>query len=290
MPCLSLYAKMPYVVTQQHESLSVNHKVVALFPLKLAAGTPSLPPSLPHQENTQGSTSLLIRRIRWLRCFLGTDSRGSLPPSFPPPLPPLRVETLLSLGVRDIQLRVKGASPEALDAQVAKAAQACRAAGGRLWVNDFWQAAVRHNTYGVHLGQEDLEAGGGEALRAIALAGLRLGVSTHSYLELARATAVRPSYISLGPVFETSSKKVAFSPRGAVLVRAWRALVDVPLIAIGGISLETAPEVKRFWCFYLLFFFSFHAGTRCYYNPWNVPLIVAVKTWSRRCGGFLARA
>ncbi|CBN80294.1 Thiamine monophosphate synthase [Ectocarpus siliculosus] len=160
------------------------------------------------------------------------------------------VEKLLSLGVRDIQLRVKGASPEALDAEVARAAQACRdsaagagGGGGRLWVNDFWRAAVRHGAYGVHLGQEDLEAGGGEALSAISKAGLRLGLSTHSYLELARATAVRPSYISLGPVFETTSKKVAFSPRGAVLVGAWRALVDVPLIAIGGISLERAPEV-----------------------------------------------
>ena len=165
-----------------------------------------------------------------------------------------RVEKLLSLGVRDIQLRVKGASPEALDAEVARAAQACRdsasatgaeeGGGGRLWVNDFWQAAVKHGAYGVHLGQEDLEAGGREALAAISAAGLRLGLSTHSYLELARATAVRPSYISLGPVFETTSKKVAFSPRGAGLVSAWRALVDVPLIAIGGISLERAPEVR----------------------------------------------
>ncbi|CAM9348651.1 unnamed protein product, partial [Hapterophycus canaliculatus] len=50
------------------------------------------------------------------------------------------VEKLLSLGVRDIQLRVKGASPETLDAEVARAAQACRESktGGRLWVNDFW--------------------------------------------------------------------------------------------------------------------------------------------------------
>lgn len=114
-------------------------------------------------------------------------------------------------------------------------------------MNDFWREAVKHGAYGVHLGQEDLEAGGGEALKAIAKAGLRLGISTHSYLELARATAVRPSYISIGPVFETRSKKLAFSPRGAGSVKAWRALVhaDVPLIAIGGISLETAPEVSE---------------------------------------------
>ncbi len=150
---------------------------------------------------------------------------------------------------------MKGASPEALDAEVERAARACRnsavggdssrggGGGGRLWVNDFWRAAIKHGAYGVHLGQEDLEAGGGEALAAISAAGLRLGLSTHSYAELARATAVRPSYISLGPVFATTSKKVAFSPRGAGLVGTWRALVDVPLIAIGGISLERAPEV-----------------------------------------------
>lgn len=150
----------------------------------------------------------------------------------------------MSLGVRDIQLRIKGASADVRDAEVKRAAQACRAADGRLWVNDFWQVAVKHDAYGVHLGQEDLEAGGGEAIRAICSAGLRLGISTHSYLELARATAVRPSYIALGPVFETSSKKVSFSPRGAALVETWRALVDVPLVAIGGITLDTAPEVS----------------------------------------------
>lgn len=154
-----------------------------------------------------------------------------------------RVERLLSLGVRDVQLRIKGANPDELDAEVARAERACRASGGRLWVNDFWRAAIKHGTYGVHLGQEDLRAVSGEALREISEAGLRLGVSTHSYLELARALAVRPSYISLGPVFETRSKNVAFSPRGAELVRVWKALVDVPLVAIGGIGIETAPEV-----------------------------------------------
>lgn len=158
-----------------------------------------------------------------------------------------RVKRLLALGVRDIQLRLKGASPEALDAEIRAAAEACRASNSRLWVNDFWREAIKHGSYGVHLGQEDLEVGGGEALKAIASAGLRLGVSTHSYLELARATAVRPSYVSLGPVFETNSKKVAFSPRGPGMVKTWRSLVDsdVPLIAIGGISIETVPEVSH---------------------------------------------
>lgn len=170
-----------------------------------------------------------------------------------------RVKKLLLHGVRDIQLRLKGVSPEDVDSEVKEAAAACREMGSRLWVNDFWKAAVIHGCYGVHLGQEDLEAGGGKALEAIAAAGLRLGVSTHSYLELARATAIRPSYISLGPVFETTSKDVAFSPRGAGLVRDWRSLIDpdVPLVAIGGISLETAPEVN----------FSLH-GLFCFTAVW----------------------
>ena len=58
---------------------------------------------------------------------------------------------------------------------------------------------------------------------------------------------------------------MAFSPRGAVLVRAWRALVDVPLIAIGGINLETAPEVNEpsvFLCFCFCFIPGVGTGSR----------------------------
>ncbi|MCS5960483.1 thiamine phosphate synthase [Klebsiella pneumoniae subsp. pneumoniae] len=51
----------------------------------------------------------------------------------------------------------------------------------RLFINDYWQLAIKHQAYGVHLGQEDLET---TDLSAIRQAGLRLGVSTHDDMEI----------------------------------------------------------------------------------------------------------
>jgi thiamine-phosphate diphosphorylase len=76
---------------------------------------------------------------------------------------------------------------------------------------------------------------------------IALGISTHSYGELAAALAVKPSYISMGPVFGTSSKKVAFDPQGPAIVAKWRQLIppEIPFMAIGGISdAKTARSVK----------------------------------------------
>jgi thiamine-phosphate diphosphorylase len=109
----------------------------------------------------------------------------------------------------------------------------------RLWINDYWREAVAAGCFGVHLGQEDLlqciQEGGLSILKANKLA---LGVSTHSFGELAVALGVQPSYISLGPIYATSSKKVDFAPQGLAVVHKWRQLIpsDVPLVVIGGIS------------------------------------------------------
>lgn len=164
------------------------------------------------------------------------------------------VRRLLALGVTDIQLRVKDRPLAEIDAEVGAAAAACREAGGRLWVNDYWALAVKHGAYGVHIGQEDLDAllleqgEGGQGqqassspLAAVRDAGVRLGISTHTFEELGRAVALRPSYISLGPIYPTASKQVRFGPQGPPRIGQWRRLVDVPLVVIGGISLETAP-------------------------------------------------
>ncbi len=163
------------------------------------------------------------------------------------------VDRLLGHGVKDIQLRIKDKPMAAIDADVGQAARACRAAGGRLWVNDYWALAVKHGAYGVHIGQEDLDAllqqqsggqeegGASSPLAAVRAAGVRLGISTHSFEELARAVALRPSYISLGPIYPTASKQVNFGPQGPKRIAQWRRLVACPLVVIGGISLETAP-------------------------------------------------
>jgi len=152
-------------------------------------------------------------------------------------------------GVKDIQFRIKDDSlnDEQVLELVRECQALCREAGIRLWINDYWEAAIEAGCFGVHLGQEDLyrcvRAGGIEALRQN---GLALGISTHSYGELAAALGAEPSYISLGPVFKTGSKTVNFRPQGLDTVRRWRGLLPpgTPLVAIGGIGdVETAARV-----------------------------------------------
>lgn len=161
------------------------------------------------------------------------------------------IERLVSTpGVTDVQLRFKDTSDRAtILNRIRRAQTLCRSGGVRLWINDHWEAAVEAgDCFGVHLGQEDLaacaDAGGLDLMHS---AGLALGVSTHSYSELATALGVRPSYVSLGPVFSTSSKDVKFDPQGLETVRRWRGLIPpgVPLVAIGGIGdAETARAVR----------------------------------------------
>jgi hydroxymethylpyrimidine kinase/phosphomethylpyrimidine kinase/thiamine-phosphate diphosphorylase len=147
---------------------------------------------------------------------------------------------ILPLGVKMAQLRVKNLQGAALEEEIRQATNLARAHGTRLFINDYWQLAIKHGAYGVHLGQEDLATADSAALEA---SGLRLGVSTHSYAEAARAQSLRPSYLALGPIFPTKLKSMKFAPQGVETLRIWRQLLSCPLVAIGGITLESAPEI-----------------------------------------------
>jgi hydroxymethylpyrimidine kinase/phosphomethylpyrimidine kinase/thiamine-phosphate diphosphorylase len=152
------------------------------------------------------------------------------------------IERLLPLGITTIQLRVKDKSPAETEAEIARAVTLSRRHNARLFINDYWQLAIKHGAYGVHLGQEDLDTADLGAIRA---AGLRLGVSNHSYHELARAHGLRPSYMALGPIFPTTTKVMKFADQGIEQLRLWCSLLkpDYTLCAIGGINRERAAAV-----------------------------------------------
>ncbi len=148
---------------------------------------------------------------------------------------------LLELGVNTLQLRVKKVEPDELDALIQEACRLGNAFGCRLFINDYWQLAIKHHAYGVHLGQEDLLTAD---LAAIRENGLRLGVSSHCYFEIATALGLAPSYIAYGPVYETFLKQMPFCPRGIKSLHYWVSLLDdYPMVAIGGISEARMPEV-----------------------------------------------
>jgi len=151
------------------------------------------------------------------------------------------IERLLEAGVRTIQLRIKNKRDSEVEADIVAAIALGRRYNARLFINDYWQLAVKHRAWGVHLGQEDLETADLSAIRA---AGLRLGVSTHDDMEIDIALAARPSCIALGHVFPTQTKQMPSAPQGlAQLARHIERLADYPTVAIGGISLERVPEV-----------------------------------------------
>lgn len=151
------------------------------------------------------------------------------------------IERLLAAGVRTIQLRIKDLPEEAVEEDIAAAVALGKRYRARLFINDYWRLAIKYDAYGVHLGQEDLDIAD---LDAIYRAGLRLGLSTHDDVELDRALVERPSYIALGHVFPTQTKEMPSSPQGlAELRRHVARLSGISTVAIGGISLQKAPEV-----------------------------------------------
>lgn len=154
---------------------------------------------------------------------------------------------LLNAGAEIIQLRIKSASltPE-IDRSIGQATRmASDFPGSQLFINDYWQAAITHGAYGIHLGQEDLLTAD---LAAIQAAGLRLGVSSHAFWEVARAVSVTPSTIACGPVFPTRVKAMPWIPQGTENLRYWTALLQQPVIGIGGVNAENLKSIHDTGC------------------------------------------
>lgn len=151
------------------------------------------------------------------------------------------VQRLGSLGVRLVQLRIKDQPEQWLAEQVRLAQAHCRAQAMQLIVNDHWQLALDAGCDFVHLGQADLDAADLVALRR---AGVRIGVSTHDEPELERALRIAPDYVALGPIYPTTLKVMPWAPQGLPRLGQWkRRSGALPLVAIGGITLERLPGV-----------------------------------------------
>ncbi|RZQ22059.1 thiamine phosphate synthase [Vibrio vulnificus] len=162
------------------------------------------------------------------------------------------IEKLLPLGIKTVQLRIKDPDQTDLEQQIVRAIQLGRHYGAQVYINDYWQLAIQHQAYGVHLGQEDLQVAD---LVALANAGIALGLSTHGYYELLRIVQLQPSYIALGHIFPTTTKQMPSLPQGLVRLKLYQQLIDtmpydesitgVPTVAIGGIDQTNAAMVWR---------------------------------------------
>jgi thiamine-phosphate pyrophosphorylase len=149
--------------------------------------------------------------------------------------------TLAEAGVELVQLRDKRAAGQ-LYAEVKELVEALAPRSVRLIVNDRADIAAMAGAAGVHVGQSDLPVG--EA-RTICGHSLWVGVSTHNLKQLCEADATSADYIAVGPIFPTATKENPDPVVGIEFLREARQRTRKPLVAIGGITIESAADVFR---------------------------------------------
>lgn len=214
---------LPWFTADSVGSAPVAHPAEALSSV---TSRPALPPAFATLRNPSLGVYAVVDSVDWVR-------------------------RVLAAGIRTVQLRVKDAHDPTLEQQMRESIALAHATpGAQLFINDHWQLALRLGAYGVHLGQEDLDRVDLDALRS---AGVRLGLSTHSYWEVARAWGLRPSYIACGPIFATQSKDMPWIPQGLHNLHYWAAVLagsgaqpthlSIPVVGIAGINTDNMAQV-----------------------------------------------
>jgi thiamine-phosphate pyrophosphorylase len=147
---------------------------------------------------------------------------------------------LMCAGVRMLQYRAKNVSVREMLTIATGLAEIARNSGAHFCVNDRPDVAYLSGAHGVHVGQEDLSV---EQARAVVGQDRWVGVSTHNLKQFEEAAASSTDYIAIGPIFETVSKINPDPVVGTELIRRLRPLTRKPIVAIGGIRLESAAQV-----------------------------------------------
>ena len=184
-------------------------------------------------ERRRSTRGTLERRP--LLCYI-TD-RKALPGEDPLPI----IEQTVAAGIDLIQIRERDLPVRKLLALVEGAVKRAGAGTTRVLVNDHLDVAVAAGAAGVHLPAHGFPVD--EVRRSYPE--LLIGASTHNPDELRRAADGGADFAVFGPVFETPSKKAYGPPLGlGKLAEAARA-VNIPLLALGGVTLENAADCLR---------------------------------------------
>lgn len=145
---------------------------------------------------------------------------------------------LIEEGARILQLRNKGPLTRQAFGLLGEIRALCAQGGALCIINDRADVASLLDA-GLHLGQDDLPPALARRVAPAALTGL----STHNELQAARGAREPVDYLAIGPVFETATKENPDPVVGLEGVRRVRTLVHLPLVAIGGITVDRAPQV-----------------------------------------------
>ncbi len=152
--------------------------------------------------------------------------------------PVMLAETMLEAGARIMQLRLKDAPGRDFLAAARAIAEMCRKRGATLIVNDRVDIAILAGAHGVHLGQTDLPL---DAARRIIGNDQMIGISTHNFEQARAAEDGGADYIGFGPMYPGGLRNNA-AGKGLDELRAIRAAVKIPIVAIGGITEARVAE------------------------------------------------
>ncbi|MBF0340670.1 MAG: thiamine phosphate synthase [Magnetococcales bacterium] len=156
-------------------------------------------------------------------------------------LPDTVARHLNTLPISWVQLRAKG-DPDQTHAFMLRWQTALRqhAPGIRVMLNDRVSLVETLQAAGVHVGQEDTTV---ETCRQLLTPGRLIGLSTHSLEEIRQAETWKVDYVGFGPVFATLTKKDARAVQGVTALAEVCRQTRLPVVAIGGITLESLPAV-----------------------------------------------
>lgn len=154
------------------------------------------------------------------------------------------VARALAGGVDWVQVREKSAPASHLLQLVQAILPLSEPHGSGVLVNDRLDVALAAGAAGVHLSKKSLPPA---LARQVAGPGMLIGASVHSVEEAVEAARAGADYITFGHVYPTQSKP-GLPPRGPALLREVVQAVDVPVLAIGGITVERIPEVLATGC------------------------------------------
>lgn len=143
-------------------------------------------------------------------------------------------------GADAIQFREKRGSTRGMIAIARGLAGICRDRGACLIVNDRLDVALASDADGVHLGREDFPP---SLARRILGPDRLIGASAGTVEEAIAGMRAGADYIGAGPVYATGSKPDASPPIGVDGLRAIVRAVEIPVIAIGGVTVERVPEI-----------------------------------------------
>jgi thiamine-phosphate pyrophosphorylase len=150
------------------------------------------------------------------------------------------VSMAVACGVSVVQYRNKNAKTREMYEEAVRLREICR--DTLFLINDRVDIALAVNADGVHLGQSDMPCG---AARKLLGEEKIIGITVHNLAEAVQAESIGADYLGVSPIFQTATKPDAGKPAGITLIEDIRAIVDIPLIAIGGIDHSNAKDVIR---------------------------------------------